>query len=208
MHIKSDALKSYPGLKVAVYIISGVNIPFSYKSNMINTMFNQVVEYLKESNGYFSAPIIREYHKWATKSCGEESKIEELVKQIMMDKYVFSHPILDMINITQVYDGTIMGAYDVDKLNGEPFIDLKEVEQDNLINKYALVLSDDSNVLSYLPCRDEKYALVDDNTKNYLLVAIGNKHTSRAHLINTLDSLAKRIKSEFGGSITSMMFLD
>ncbi len=213
MHISPEVKKRFPGIKLVAYQLS--NVRYSSGSNYVKKLLSQVKAYLDETPEFFDSDIIKNYNVLAGRSCGRESKVSLLARLLLEGAFPENNDIVDIVNLMQVYEGVVASVYDYEKVDGEPVLTVAPKDYvfetggtKLLLAGREMVISDDSGVLSLVPCYDSSRVYVDKKTSEILLVVVGHASISRGQLIDAMTSIVQRILFVSGGKISSMVYLD
>ena len=196
------------GMKLAVAIVEGVKVKKKHeglekiKKDFVKNTNLDSVEEQKVIQGYLdlydATGVKRDVH--AVKNLVEIAKKSGNIPQI--------NTVVDSYNLVSLKRGLIVGAHDLDKINGdvkvrfaegnETYVPLGQSEKAK-VGKGEYVFVDDEVVLCRLDVKQGEHTKVTNSTGNILIYVQGNKNTSQEYIEDAMKEILSNIGKYCGG---------
>lgn len=175
-----------PEIFVFISEVRGVEV--AKKESEVIKLFKEVVERLKERYSVDTLkddPVVRAFRDfyWSIgiDPTKQRPSSEALLRRGLKGNIPLINNIVDGGNIASMETLIPIGLYDLDKIKGD--LELRYAKKgeifipiggkDEILDEKQIVLADEEKVLHVYPYRDSKLTMVNDATKNVLIVACG-----------------------------------
>ncbi|MFN3384530.1 MAG: B3/4 domain-containing protein [Archaeoglobaceae archaeon] len=175
-----------PEIFVFISEVRGVEV--AKKESEVIKLFKEVVERLEERYSVDTLkddPVVRAFRDfyWSIgiDPTKQRPSSEALLRRGLKGNIPLINNIVDGGNIASMETLIPIGLYDLDKIKGD--LELRYAKKgeifipiggkDEILDEKQIVLADEEKVLHVYPYRDSKLTMVNDVTKNVLIVACG-----------------------------------
>ena len=134
---------------------------------------------------------------------------EKILKQFLKgERFIKANKLIHLYNITLLDSRLPIFIHDKDKINGNITLKLaknnqtyinKDNEEKN-INIGEYIYKDKTKIIQKLEIDQSKETLVNDNTKNLLIIIEGNEDTSTEYLLDVANEIIDLINTYCGGT--------
>lgn len=215
--LDEEIKRKLPEFLIGYAIIKDASVEKSNNNlkNEIEKEINEVrKKYISKSDMYAILPIkeMREIFKKTGISANRYiASAEALLRRILDGKELYQiNNVVECNNLGSIKFALPMGVYNTDNLSGDVLFkigsdsDTMDTMAKGKINMKDILLTRDNEKLFGSPISDSPHTIINEKTKNILLLVYGTSGVGKEYIANATEYTAKKIMENSGGIISKL----